>query len=211
MTQKAAVSPKPTPAQITKSGNLQHTVQSAGSSTDQRMSFPGGSVIVTLFQAAQPVSALSRQLVWSQSLPYSFVCLSFFAAQLHLVKEGLLVFITYSSTGGLSESSQFQELPEAVSSCLPSCLKNVQPDRTFRSQRRLRSNNGVNLNMNHILYLHRDRTIPLQMVSQQYWIKYSTNVLSPLLDIRISYNAISHQLCSTDLSKKRHPTPNSHR
>ena len=52
---KTAAPPRPTPAWVTahKAGNLEHTAQPAGSSTGWRVSFPGASVGLSLFQAAQ--------------------------------------------------------------------------------------------------------------------------------------------------------------
>ena len=54
MTLKTAVPPKPTLAQVTahKAGSLEHAAQSADSSTGWRVTFPGVSVDMSLFQVA---------------------------------------------------------------------------------------------------------------------------------------------------------------
>jgi hypothetical protein len=64
-TGKTAASPKPTPARVPtyKAGNLELITQPAGSLTGWRVSFPGSSVGLNLFQAALLLSASSRQLV----------------------------------------------------------------------------------------------------------------------------------------------------
>ena len=82
------------------------------SSTGWRVSFPGASVGLNLFQVTRLVSASSRQLDWSQRLLCSSACL----------RGTLSNFIAYSGREGLSEPSWFLGLPEAVLSC---CFFNI--------------------------------------------------------------------------------------
>jgi hypothetical protein len=63
--------------QLVKSGNLEHTAQTTGSSTDWRVSSQGASVNLKLFQVAVMVSASSQQLLCSQNLfPSESLCCS---------------------------------------------------------------------------------------------------------------------------------------
>ena len=51
---------------------------------------------------------------------------AFFAAQLTPLWEKDSAFTAYNKREGPNESSQFQGVPEAIFSCLVSCLKGVQ-------------------------------------------------------------------------------------
>ena len=48
-------------------------------------------------------------------------------------RGGLSAFIAYSGKEELSESGQFQGLPEAIFSCLPFCLRSFPLDGMFSS------------------------------------------------------------------------------
>ena len=69
----------------TKLRNLEHTAQPAGTSTIWRMSSPSDSSL-NLFQAAQLLSASSRQLVWSQESSLYSSPLIVFTVQLPSVR-----------------------------------------------------------------------------------------------------------------------------
>ena len=51
--------------------------------------------------------------------------------------------IAYSGREGPSESGQFQGLPEAILSCLPSCLRSALQDGMFQSRRKLLHNTAL--------------------------------------------------------------------
>jgi hypothetical protein len=62
----------------------------------------------------------SRQGCWFLLLPGSWSGIRVFFA---LSEKGLSAFVAYFDREGPGRSTQFQELPEAILSCLPSCLK----------------------------------------------------------------------------------------
>lgn len=68
-----------------------------------------------LFQEAQLVSASPRSGFRA-----------FFAAQLTPLRERDSAFTAYNRREGPNESSQFQEVPEAIFGCLVSSLKGIQ-------------------------------------------------------------------------------------
>lgn len=117
--------------QPTKGGYLQFVAQPAGSSTHQRESYSSDSGGLSLFQAAQLVfrffqailayntfkfvhlvSVSSGQLVLSQSL-----------CSLSVLRRTLSsLYCSYTLGQGANEFSQFEELLEAILSCLLSGL-----------------------------------------------------------------------------------------
>ena len=109
---------------------------------DSSQSWEPGAYCTACRQLNRLESILSKWL-WSKCLPGSpfFAALLFlrvfFAAQL----PALSAFIAYSSREGLSESRQFQGLPEAHLSCLPSWLRSFPVGRNvsemFQSGRKL--------------------------------------------------------------------------
>jgi hypothetical protein len=89
-----------------KAGDLEHTTQPAGNSTSWRVSFPGTSVGLILFQSAG--------LLWELSLEL-FVFLS----------EGTLsIYCLHWYRGGLENLTNFRDFLKLVS-CLPFYLKGV--------------------------------------------------------------------------------------
>ena len=86
------------------------------------MFFPGASVGLNLFQAAQLASAWP---IWSQVLFFADLPpLRVLAVSLVSERE-YSALIAYYVGKGLGEANQFGGLPDATFSCLLSCLKSI--------------------------------------------------------------------------------------
>lgn len=107
MTQRQLYSQKHNQA-ARQSWEPEHIAQPAGSSTGWRVSFPDASFGLSLFQIAQLALVSSRQFGWSL-LPGAL-------ARLRLTLSSLFHLHSLGCRD-LSQSAQFQGLPEAIVGC----------------------------------------------------------------------------------------------
>lgn len=103
-----AASLKPTPARDSsqKLGNMEHTVQPAGTSAGWRLPFSSNSGL-NIFQAARLVSASSKSGLWV-FFTVQFVCESSQDVFSACLRE-TLTFIAYSGIGGLANLIGFRD------------------------------------------------------------------------------------------------------